>query len=92
MAASATVAAPLHSLGRPLAAHSAAAAPVGKPCHDHLFAESVPTADMPVQRLPALFVSHGSPMFAVEPGDTGPALQLLKARCVRSTRSCAGWW
>ncbi len=34
-----------------------------------------PAADMPVQRLPALYVSHGSPMFAVEPGDTGPALQ-----------------
>ena len=26
-------------------------------------------------RIPTLFVSHGSPMFAVEPGETGPALQ-----------------
>lgn len=28
-------------------------------------------------RLPALFVSHGAPLFALEPGDTGPALTRL---------------
>lgn len=27
------------------------------------------------ERLPVLFVSHGSPMFALHPGSTGPALQ-----------------
>lgn len=35
-------------------------------------------------RLPTLFVSHGAPLFAVEPGETGPALthwgQQLRAR------------
>lgn len=29
----------------------------------------------PTKRLPALFVSHGSPMFAIEQGETGPTLQ-----------------
>jgi 4,5-DOPA dioxygenase extradiol len=30
---------------------------------------------MTASRLPVLFVSHGSPMFALDPGQTGPALQ-----------------
>ena len=29
------------------------------------------------ERLPVLFVSHGSPMFALNPGSTGPAFGLL---------------
>lgn len=28
-------------------------------------------------RLPALFISHGAPLFAIEPGETGPALTRL---------------
>lgn len=31
-------------------------------------------------RIPALFVSHGAPLFAVEPGETGPALTRYGAR------------
>ncbi len=35
-----------------------------------------------MNRAPALFVSHGSPMFAVEPGQLGPRLAELGARLV----------
>lgn len=36
-----------------------------------------------MSRLPTLFVSHGSPMFAVEPGLAGPALSALGRRLPR---------
>lgn len=32
---------------------------------------------MPAQRMPTLFVSHGSPMLPLEPGSAGPMLQAL---------------
>lgn len=35
--------------------------------------------------LPSLFISHGSPMLALEPGDSGPALALLAAQLPRPT-------
>ena len=34
-------------------------------------------AALPAQALPALFISHGAPLFAVEPGQSGPALRRL---------------
>src|SRR5450830_951652 len=40
-------------------------------------------------RLPALFVSHGAPLFALEPGDTGPALSRLGAE-LRSNQPLRG--
>ncbi len=38
------------------------------------------SADMTHSPLPVLFVSHGSPMFALDPGQTGPALQQMGQR------------
>ena len=38
------------------------------------------SADMTHSPLPVLFVSHGSPMFALDPGQTGPALQQMGER------------
>lgn len=35
--------------------------------------------------LPSLFISHGSPMLALEPGDSGPALAHLAAQLPRPT-------
>ncbi len=32
---------------------------------------------------PSLFISHGSPMLALEPGDSGPALKRLAASLPR---------
>lgn len=35
---------------------------------------------MPSPSLPALFISHGAPLFAIEPGESGPALTRLGER------------
>lgn len=39
---------------------------------------------MTTSRFPALFVSHGAPLFALEPGDTGPALTRWGAQLAAS--------
>lgn len=41
------------------------------------------TQGKPMPRLPVLFISHGSPMFALEPGQAGPALAALGQRLPR---------
>ena len=40
--------------------------------------------------LPTLFVSHGSPMFALEPGSTGPALALWSKDLVHAYGALRG--
>jgi 4,5-DOPA dioxygenase extradiol len=35
---------------------------------------------MATASLPALFISHGAPLFAIEPGTSGPALTRLGER------------
>ena len=40
-----------------------------------------------MKRLPTLFVSHGSPMFAIEPGVSGPNLRALGERLTPDVRA-----
>ena len=40
---------------------------------------------MSSSRLPALFISHGAPLFAIEPGETGPALTRWGRRLADAT-------
>jgi 4,5-DOPA dioxygenase extradiol len=44
---------------------------------------SMPSKDLPMQRTPVLFVSHGAPTFALEPGRLGPQLTALGRRLPR---------
>ncbi|SFC12666.1 Aromatic ring-opening dioxygenase, catalytic subunit, LigB family [Polaromonas sp. OV174] len=52
---------------------------------------------MTAKRLPSLFISHGAPLFALEPGDTGPALtrwgqQLTQANTLRGVVIMSPHW
>ena len=42
---------------------------------------------MTASALPALFISHGAPLFAVEPGTTGPALTRFGAELATLSRA-----
>jgi 4,5-DOPA dioxygenase extradiol len=48
-------------------------------------AGSAATADVVITRAPALFISHGSPMFAIEPGRLGPSLEQIGASLTNLT-------
>lgn len=49
------------------------------------------TSSTTAAALPVLFVSHGAPLFALEPGSTGPALTRWGAELKAQYPACAAW-